>query len=228
MIKNIIDEQEVFAINPDLNLSVNSIGPLNSKIVIVDNFYKNPDLVRKLALDIPPSYKKNLLNGLPGGRIDASYQLDHLAKPLNDIILNVYFTEEERKTLDTSGIYRIFESTTFCCNVMQSTSLPPTNPHVDLKDPYRYAAVIYLNTLDECAGGTSFYTYNGVQEGSDPGTIPKTKYITDDYDLWEMIFLAEMKYNRMVLYEQNILHTAYVKPGMFEDNIYRIAQMFFI
>jgi len=37
-----------------------------------------------------------------------------------------------------------------------------------------------------------------------------------------------MKFNRFVLYEQNILHTAYVKPGMFEDDLYRLVQMFFI
>jgi len=228
MIKNLINEGDVFAVNNNLKLNIVEIGPLQSKIVIVDDFYKNPNLVRKLALDIPPSYKRNLLNGLPGGRIDVSYQLDHLADPINEILLKVYFTEEERTSIDSSGIYRIFESTTFCCNVMQSSNLPPTNPHVDLKDAYRYAAIVYLNTPEECAGGTSFYTYNGVQEGSDPTTIPKTEYITDSSDLWEMIFLAEMKYNRLVIYEQNILHTAYVKPGMFENDLYRINQMFFI
>jgi len=32
----------------------------------------------------------------------------------------------------------------------------------------------------------------------------------------------------MVLYNQAVLHTAYVKPGMFVDDNYRMNQQFFI
>jgi hypothetical protein len=99
---------------------------------------------------------------------------------------------------------------------------------VDHRDKYRFASGIFLNTPDECHGGTSFYTYKGSQEGPEPNSVPKTKYITDSIDDWELIYLAEMKFNRMILYEQNILHTAYIKPGMFENGTYRLLQMFFI
>ena len=37
-----------------------------------------------------------------------------------------------------------------------------------------------------------------------------------------------MKYNRMIMYPDNILHGAYDKPGFFEDDIYRLVQTFFI
>ena len=42
-----------------------------------------------------------------------------------------------------------------------------------------------------------------------------------------LIHLAEMKYNRMIMYPDNILHGAYDKPGYFEDDIYRLVQTFF-
>lgn len=228
MKKNIINEAEVFEVNSDLSVEVVSIGPKNSKIVIVDNFYKNPFSVRDLALTIPPTFNKRIVNGLPGGRIDAFYQLDHFADVYDNIIRHVYLTEQERNSIGKQGIISIFQNATFSCNVITSENLPATNPHVDHRDRYRFASGIYLNTPEECTGGTAFYTYKGSQEGPDPNTVPKTKYITDSDGDWEMLYLAEMKFNRMILYEQNILHTAYVKPGMFENGVYRLLQMFFI
>jgi hypothetical protein len=228
MKKNIIDEHKVFEINDNLELTVTTIGPAKSKIVIVDNFYKNPYDVRNLAISIPPTYNKRIINGLPGGRIDAFYQLDHFAAVYDKIIRDVYLTVQEKINISDYGIHSIFKNATFCCNVLSSSEIVPTNPHVDHRDKYRFASGIFLNTPDECHGGTSFYTYKGSQEGPEPNSVPKTKYITDSIDDWELIYLAEMKFNRMILYEQNILHTAYIKPGMFENGTYRLLQMFFI
>ena len=47
----IINEQEVFAINPSLTVQTKNIGKY--KIAIADNFYKNPKMVRELILTIP-------------------------------------------------------------------------------------------------------------------------------------------------------------------------------
>ena len=79
---------------------------------------------------------------------------------------------------------------------------------------------IYLNTPEECAGGTSFYTKLNDN--------PPTEYVTDSTDSWELLGIAPMVYNRMVLYIQSVPHTAYVKPGMFTGDLYRLNQQFFI
>jgi hypothetical protein len=134
---------------------------------------------------------------------------------------------KEQQELE-SNLGEIFKSATFCVNVIQSKDLPPKVPHVDNREDFRFASTIYLNTPDECHGGTSFYTFNGSQAGPLVTEGIQQEYVTDSVGPWEMLFLAEMKFNRMVLYEQNILHTAYVKPGMFEDKVYRLVQMFFI
>jgi hypothetical protein len=225
--KKIINEQEVFAINNSYDVEIVTFGPQNTKVVIVDDFYKNPDQVRELALTIPPSYKKNLIQGLPGGRIDVAYDFSHMYKIYYDIIANDYTPEEEKKSFNSLGIELYFTDTRFCVNVMSSRELPPSNPHVDLREPNRYASGIFLNTPEECNGGTAFYSYKGCQFGPDPRTIPKTHFVTDSCGDWEMLYLAEMKYNRMIFYQQNILHSGYVKPGWFDDH-YRLLQMFFI
>ena len=43
-----------------------------------------------------------------------------------------------------------------------------------------------------------------------------------------MTGMVPVKFNLMVLYLQNVWHTAYVKPGMFTDDVYRLNQQFFI
>jgi hypothetical protein len=226
MKKNVIDESTVFAINENLNATVFTVGPNKSKIVIIDDFYKNPHLVRDLALTIPPTHNPRILGGVPGGRIDAFYNLEHFAPVFDNVIRNVFLPKEQREL--ESNLGEIFKSATFCVNVIQSKDLPPKVPHVDNREDFRFASTIYLNTPDECHGGTSFYTFNGSQAGPLVTEGIQQEYVTDSIGPWEMLFLAEMRFNRMVLYEQNILHTAYVKPGMFEDEVYRLVQMFFI
>jgi hypothetical protein len=227
MRKNIIDESKVFEINDNLSATICTIGPNKSKIVIIDDFYKNPELVRELALTIPPTENSRILGGTPGRRIDAFYNLEHFSTVFDNIIRAVFLPEDKKKLLN-SNLDEIFKSATFCVNVIQSANLPAIVPHVDNREDFRFAATIYLNTPEECAGGTSFYTYNGRQTGPLISEGFQTEYVTDSIGPWEMIFLAEMKFNRFVLYEQNILHTAYIKPGMFENDLYRLVQMFFI
>lgn len=226
MKKTIIDESVVFEINDNLAATVFTIGPRKSKIVIIDDFYKNPHMVRELALAIPPTRHPGILGGVPGGRIDASYNLEHFSSVFDNLIRSVFLPEEQRKL--NSNLGEIFKSATFCVNVIQSTNLSNKVPHVDNREEFRFASTIYLNTPEECQGGTSFYTFNGAQEGPELTAGIQIDYVTDSVGPWDMIFLAEMKFNRFVLYEQNILHTAYVKPGMFENDLYRLVQMFFV
>jgi hypothetical protein len=52
MIKK-INEQDIFAVNTNFTVHVHQLG--DTKCVIVDNFYLNPEKVRELALSIPAS-----------------------------------------------------------------------------------------------------------------------------------------------------------------------------
>ena len=225
---NIINEQDVFAINPDCEIKVEYYDTV--PCVIVDNFYKNPDLVRQLALSIPPTANKRIRCGNPALRINAFYDLDSMSGIYDQLLRtnwpNVF------NSVHHQAIHLSFQQATFMVNVMKSIDLPPMAPHVDNPSDVNFASTIYLNTPDECAGGTSFYKFNN-STSNRSGHIDKEKtkiidhYLTDSVGDWEMIGMAEMVYNRMVLYNQNALHTAYIKPDMFVDT-YRINQQFFI
>ena len=56
MEKYFIDESKVFAINEELDARVELMGWEEKPIVYIDNFYKNPDMVRDLVFRIPPTF----------------------------------------------------------------------------------------------------------------------------------------------------------------------------
>ena len=115
--------------------------------------------------------------------------------------------------------------------------LEPRTPHQDgpmtfpkqfISSRTGFASSVFLNTPEECSGGTALYTYKGEQS---PLQMPEQSvdhFITESEGDWEKIGLIEMKWNRLVIYNNFILHTPYIKQGMgFTGNIYRINQMIF-
>ena len=233
MIKNIINEDEIFEINDDYYVNIENYNGV--KVVIVDDFYKNPHDVRQLALDIPASYNRRIRGNNPALRVNAFYELSSMAW-IYDQLSRQYFPEITQH-YDSRYFQRSFMNATFMVNVMQTENLPPVCPHMDNTSGVNLASTIYLNTANECDGGTSFYEFGGKTYYEDPsvahtldveGKHPVTEYINDSIMDWKLIGIAPMKFNRMVLYNQAVLHSAYVKPYMFTGDTYRLNQQFFI
>lgn len=233
MLKNIINEDEIFEINDNYHVTVEEFEGV--KVVVVDDFYKNPHDVRQLALDIPASYNRRIRGNNPALRVNAFYELSSMAW-IYDQLSRQYFPEITQ-FYDAEYFQRSFMNATFMVNVMQTKDLPPVCPHMDNTSGVNLASTIYLNTANECNGGTSFYSFGGKTYYDDPsvthtldvgGKHPVTEYINDSVMDWKMIGMVPMIFNRMVLYNQAVLHSAYVKPHMFVGDMYRLNQQFFI
>ena len=233
MLKNIINEDEIFEINDNYQVTVEEFEGV--KVVVVDDFYKNPHDVRQLALDIPASYNRRIRGNNPALRVNAFYELSSMAW-IYDQLSRQYFPEITQ-FYDAEYFQRSFMNATFMVNVMQTKDLPPVCPHMDNTSGVNLASTIYLNTANECNGGTSFYSFGGKTYYEDPsvthtldvgGKHPVTEYISDSVMDWKMIGMVPMIFNRMVLYNQAVLHSAYVKPHMFVGDMYRLNQQFFI
>ena len=229
MKKYFIDEQETFAINDELGAKVELMGWQETPIVYVDNFYKHPDKVRNLALRCPGTTNQRVCAGLPGVRVDMNMNLDGHFEVWRSICENVYgLTEDEGETLEQS-----MRNVPFSVNVTQSEGRDKI-PHVDFPVGLKtrgWAGLIYLNKGKEISGGTGFYTYKGLQinpKGPESKDIPRDQYVTDSVGDWELIHYAEMKYNRMIFYPDNILHGAYDKDLIYKDDLYRLVQVFFL
>lgn len=244
MLKKFIDEDVIFETNNDLSIEIVEIrSPLESaKIAIVDNFYKNPELVRDLALSIPPTANKRITSYLPSGknsgRVNAFYILDNLG-PVYDKLIKKVFPEIVMPEFARSGredqITESFKRATFMANVMTSENLPPRVPHIDCPDHRAFASSVFLNTNEECAGGTAFYSFSDKIYSNQnyntidvQGTTLPDKYVIEDEGDWKKLYVAEMKYNRMIFYQQNVFHTAYLDETMFLGDTYRLNQQFFI
>ena len=60
----------MFELSDDLEVKVlKDIGPQKKSVVVIDNFYKNPDSVRQLCLDSHKRSDPGLLSYLPGERV---------------------------------------------------------------------------------------------------------------------------------------------------------------
>lgn len=222
------DEMDFFAPNPQLRARIDAFD--GEKVVIIDDFYKNPDQIRQLALSTPRTRNPRFMHGLPGSRVEIAYYFGHLVQVFERLINDVY--AEDMQYVDPAYIHDCVNHARFLVNI-QNSNLPPRVPHVDASYIGRYVAGVYLNTPEECSGGTAFYKFKGSKhvdlDNIDPDLKLYDRYLLEsDGENWEKLYLAEMKYNRLVLYRQNILHTPYILPNTFTDEMPRLIQMFFI
>ncbi len=156
---------------------ISNIGEEKRNALIIDNFYKNPDEVRQLALDSHQWTKDEnpgLIVGLPGKRV-------HEIKPELSKNLEPFFYELTKEPLwrfEFNPVWwdRLWQDCSFVVNITRDMTYCESNPqgglvpHQDSFDTH-FGCVIYLNTPEECQGGTRIYSYDGVQSFSVPGNL---------------------------------------------------------
>lgn len=214
----IVDEKEVFAVNENLKINIKKVD--NKSVVIVDNFYKNPDLVRELILKSPATSWRKARTNFPGVRSILALDLSPLRNAVNSISEKVYQTQ-------------VFDIEYFISNIFiqNDNNLGfGAIPHVD---PYYLSGIVYLNTDEEARGGTALFKNKKTQlkdmsqDFLKPEKVFRKEFIIDSDSDWELMDIVDMKYNRFVLYNSNIFHSTYIKPEWFKDYP-RINQVFFI
>jgi len=265
----------VFELNN--NFKVTAFEDINGRsAIIVDDFYRDPDEVRELAISL--NYNDGVeKGGFPGARgfLDTPEVKEKLHNIYLDLCNNKVWKIRYKPTqllpdgsfkiplLKKNRPFNIVEFEKEWSN--QGFMLNVTNDDLMVKNPLgiiphqdywedeaptmQFGSVIFLNTPDECAGGTNLYSRNGemslpkrVQtwdsrmeswmqklDGIETD-IEKFKYIkmkVDEGSPFVAEFKAEMKYNRMVLYQSDVFHSADLDLGMF-TNHNRINQILFM
>lgn len=274
----------MFEINK--NAKVTAFKDINGRsAIIVDDFYKDPDEVRKLAKKLKFGDGEKLKGGFPGVR--ASLENHEVKEKLYDFYLELcthklWNPKVEKTKLLEDGSFKIplpsnirpfnledynanWDVQGFMLNCTNDNYLKknPLNaiiPHQDYWDSLpthgqelQFGSVIYLNTPDECAGGTNLYSWNGEMSIRANRLAEWKKSMSETFDLIGPVlhaqsdeykfnlllertksfeelkceFKAEMKYNRMFLYQADVLHCVEIELGMFAD-YNRINQVFFL
>ena len=169
---------------------INKLSPRPS-VIIVDDFYEDPDEIRKIALNEEFNVKGNY----PGGRTKSFATLS--LKNRFEMIIG------KKITYWPDGYNGAFQFT---------TSENKSWIHRDLTD---YGAVIYLTPNAPANSGTILYRHlsSGKQYASNPSD---EKMLNDDGNneaAWEQVDVIGNKYNRCFLFDGKCSHKSNVYFG---------------
>jgi hypothetical protein len=228
------------------------VGSSGRKVLLADNFYRYPDQVTELALNLYYTESRSLIGSYPGARALITLNTEPLIETLGSLWgepLIPYHSD--------------YHPVIFSAILNRNYPLTPwqRQPHID----QGITAMIYLNPAELCAGGTGLYRHrptgldripieltadfiqlaeqhgvsaealrspegyaeflNSVIFNPDFATKDNT-FINDGNEFWELLFLIEMKPNRLVIFDGRQFHSQYILPGHFQE-FYRITQILY-
>ena len=180
---------------------------MKTTLIIVDDFYQNPDQVRAYALSQPFEVSGNY----PGVRT-APWLPDDLKNSLQYIIQNA--GGQITSWFEESGYTGAFQ----ICTAQDRTWI-----HADSFNTW--AAVCYLTPDAPLSSGTALYRWKETKEYE---RIDRDAPYHDGYDYtkWEKTDYVANKYNRIVLYRGNLYHASLDYFGNNSQNG-RLFQTFF-
>ena len=194
----IINEREIFKINPDYIAELVELRGI--RVLVVDNFNKNPESIRDLVLNIPFSkFSPNRSTHVnKDSNVNITYDMRCLSSTYSRLI-NEYFPNE---IYGDSMVNNILNNHPFTVNLAQSKdrNIIPKKSSSD-----GFFSEIFLNIESEYSWGSSFYS----NDNNCVGVIP-------------------MEFNRMLLFDNKVFHNSYMEKNSYIDDNYRISQHVYI
>lgn len=198
-------------------------------VTVVDNFYENPDEIRKFALAQEYKFcheKPDIKHVYPGSRTKDLFDLDtKLHEKICKKLVSVFHNSEHDYM--RWGISTSFQSVTeeFGEGVI----------HTDTNTVF--AAVLYLTPNAPLNSGTSLFKRNhsfdqekytrALEENDEKFKAGKQVMSTDYHSMFDEIVRVNNVYNTLILYEGDMHHAANKFFGnTFETS--RLSQVFFI
>jgi hypothetical protein len=198
---------------------------MEQNIIIVDNFYQNPDQIRKIALEEEYPDPENGYT-YPGKNSKGSYYNDKIHQKFEKLV------NCKLDPADKNGYFRV--------SLENDTHLQDV--HVD--PSWDWGAVIYLSDPKDCVdeGGTSFWRHNTLNLEMCPKTDEEARHYGypsyseawwttvygdgQDRSKWTRYMLSPMKYNRLSLFKTFLWHSHNYNFGTNLNNG-RLVQLFF-
>ena len=196
-------------------------------IIVLDNFYETPELVRDYALT-KATYlsKKQLAPQFPGTESVHSFTSTQVIKKIEKAV----------------GASIVVNPAKYSFGVFAKTSETDQSKKMVHVDSSEWTGIVYLNLPNECHGGTCFYQHVTTGLNAIPTTIQLRQMgyeNSDDFiqnflrprsqksDEWKLSVKVGMKFNRLVLFKAGALfHAAENYFGSSEMNC-RLTQLFF-
>jgi len=149
------DPEEVFELNPNMKVQIFNVVD-NYPVVLINDLYKNPDMVREVALNTP--VPKKTYFSARRGQLYNFFDNWETCKTLSKILieglkLDTILYEKDIKVLDNGKL--------FAFNVFEPENFPsPPESYVPPhSDTSIIASVLFLNKDDETPIGTGIYQH---------------------------------------------------------------------
>ncbi len=243
---------EILEVNPHCKVTVEHVGQGKHKVLLADNFYKHPDRLAEMALNLYYSDALAMTGNYPGARALVTLETGPLIQTLGKLWgepLEPYHSNYH------PVIFSAIINKEYRLNVWQR------QPHID----QGVTAMMYLNPPEFCAGGTGLFRHRPTglerlpitptpallrlaeQYGTSPDAmktaddyaqfqntlifnplfaVKDNTYINDGNDFWELLYLIEMRSNRLVIFDGRMPHSQHIKPDQFKEH-YRINQVLY-
>ena len=236
-------ETKMFELSESLEvIAITDVGPEKRNCMLIDNFYKNPDEVRKLALKLPKREDINLVNHHSGTR--SVYETDELKKNTERLFKELCYDDKfwGRKA-DQSFIEKNMAVMPFLCDwINQETVakqplqlLPFQAYYPENPSPFQFTVEIFLNQNMTAQGGTDIWAFAGkttVDEDmknmyADADAFSLRKDVYESVLAWKQMMMFGMEYNRAIIIPADILKAPFVTSGMYIEED-RLAQHIFL
>ncbi len=211
---------DLFDLNPKKKVQSVRIGEGRHHLIIIDDLFLHPRDISELMDELPYTDHPSVRRKAPTYRCMMNFpnQMDiyrEVFKEHYKVYPEINRLSEERCSFD-----RYFDG----APIIDPTSCPP---HVDItrnQAPY-YALVIYMNEKN-LHGGTQFLRHTELGMETSTGTDkafdrPTTIRPATPWDFlpseWCLYYLAQMKFNRLISYRNNLLHSLYSNGSFYQN-----------
>lgn len=178
-------------------------------IIVIDNFYEDPDAVREYALGLHYEPYEPKMGWFASGSLDrenpGQLRGTRLATPLiKQKLASIVGTELDDATWEQSG-----EGWNGAFHYKRASVTPigsSIHNHVGRDDDVRpggWSGLVYLNPRPPRGAGTSIW-----MEKSTGKCFSERSIYSNNFDRFEMILDLENRYNRLVLFYASIFHFA--------------------
>jgi len=243
---------ELFAINPQHQLTRLQVGKGRHQVIVVDQFYRYHDDILELALELPYTNRFEIVGNFPGVRASLNLEATAVVHALSTFWgcrLSPFFHPQPVvfQGIKTHG-YRL--------NIGQR------QPHIDQD----ITAMIYLNPAQSCMGGTGLYRHrptglervpirpdNSIRLLADQLELSDeflaspegyenfqnsmvfnplfarkdASFINEGNEYWELLQLIDMKPNRLIIFDGRCFHSQFIRPGEY-DQAFRVNQILYL
>ena len=223
-------------------IAITDVGPEKRNCMLIDNFYKDPDEVRKLALKLPKREDINLVNHHSGTR--SVYETPELRKNVQNLFRELCFDDKfwGRKT-DQDFIEKNMAIMPFLVDwINQETVtkqplqlLPFQAYYPENPSPFQFTCEIFLNKNMSAIGGTDMWAFAGkttVDEDmknmyADADAFSLRKDVYESVLAWKQVMMFGLEFNRAVIIPSDMLQAPFVTSGMYLEED-RLSQKIFL